>query len=67
MLGPQWHKPLKFTVEGKYLLKYKLEVTSGERERGRGNTGAGGEERIIMGLYEIIYVKLLKIVKHYRI
>lgn len=48
-------------------IENKLVVTSGERERGRGNTGAGGEERIIMGLYEIIYMKLLKIVKHYRI
>lgn len=30
-------------------IENKVVVTSGERERGRGNTGAGGEERIIMG------------------
>lgn len=30
-------------------IENKLFVTSRERERGRGNTGAGGEERIIMG------------------
>ena len=40
-------------------------VTSGERDRGRANIGAG--ERIIMGLHEIRCVKVLKIVKYYRI
>ena len=43
----------------------KLVVTSGEREGGRGKTGVG--ERVIMGLREIICVKLSKIVNHYRI
>ena len=42
-------------------------VTSEEREGGRGKLGAGGIKRVIMGLYEIMCVKLLKIVKHYRI
>ena len=43
-------------------------VTSGEREAGRGRRGVGGRKKngVIMGLYEIICVKLLKIVKHYR-
>ena len=46
------------------------EQISGEQwgeERGRGNTGAWGEKRIIMGLYEIMYVNVLKSVKRYRI
>ena len=47
-------------------IKNKLVVTSGEREGGRGNIGLEGK-RIIMGLYEIMCVKLLKIIKHYRI
>ena len=34
--------------------------------RGRGNIGVGGK-RVIMRLHEIMYVKLLKTVKHYRI
>ena len=45
----------------------KLVVTSGEREGGRGNTGVGDKKRVIMGLYETMCLKLLKIVKHYRI
>ena len=47
-------------------IENKLVVTSGEREVGRSNIGVGGK-RVIMGLYEIMHVKLLKIVKHYRI
>ena len=35
--------------------------------RGRGNIGVGEKKKVIMGLYEIICVKLLKIVKHCRI
>ena len=35
-------------------------------KRGRAVLGVGGK-RVIMGLYEIMCVKLLKIVKHYRI
>ena len=38
----------------------------GERKRVRGNTRVGGK-KIIIGLYEIMCVKLLKIEKHYRI
>ena len=45
----------------------KLVVASGEREGGRGNTGVGDKKRVIMGLYETMCLKLLKIVKHYRI
>ena len=41
-------------------------VTSGEREGEEGQY-KDGEERIIIRLYEIMYVKLLKSVKHYRI
>ena len=41
-------------------------VTNGERKRVRGNTRVG-EKKIIIGLYEIMCVKLLKIEKHYRI
>ena len=43
-------------------------VTSGVRvrEQGRDNIRVG-EKGVIMGLYEIMCVKLLKIVKHYRI
>ena len=41
-------------------------VTSGEREGGRGNIGVGGKKDI-MGLYEIMWVKLLVIAKHYSI
>ena len=38
----------------------------GDRKVGRDKIGVG-EKRIIWGLYEIMCVKLLKIVKHYRI
>ena len=41
-------------------------VTSGEREGEEGQY-KDREERVIIGLYEIMCVKLLKIVKHYRI
>ena len=41
-------------------------VTSGEREGRRGITGVG-EKRVIMVLYEVMCVKFLKVVKHYRI
>ena len=47
-----------------------LEQTSGYQwgeGGGRGNTGVGGEGGVIMGPYEIMCVKLLKIVKHCRI
>ena len=36
------------------------------KEEGKGSIRVGGK-RVIMGLYEIMCVKLLKIVKHYRI
>ena len=42
-------------------MENKWVVTSKENE------GVGGEERVIMWLYGIICVKILKIVKHYRI
>ena len=35
-------------------------------ERGVGHKGVGGKKGYY-GLYEVIYMKLLKIVKHYRI
>ena len=41
-------------------------VTSGEREGEEGQY-KDREERVIIGFYEIMCVKLLKIVKHYRI
>ena len=41
-------------------------VTNGERGGRRGNIEVR-EKRLIMGLYEIMCVKLLKIIKHYRI
>ena len=44
----------------------KLVVTTAERKEGKGNVGVG-RKRAIMGLYEIMCVKLLKIVKHHRI
>ena len=47
-------------------IKNKLVVTSGEREKRKGKKGVG-EKRIIVGLYKIMCVKYLKIVKHYRI
>ena len=40
--------------------------TSGERDTGRVIRG-GGRGSVIMGLYEIMWVKLLKIVKYYPI
>lgn len=46
------------------------EQTSGyleEREGGRGTEEYRGKERFIMGLYEIMFVKLLRIIKYYRI
>ena len=50
------------------LIENKPVVTTGERERGRGKIGVGKKKkRVIMGLYEIMYVKFLKTVKHYRI
>lgn len=46
------------------------EQTSGYRRRGK-EEGAieeyRGKERFIMGLYEIMFVKLLRIIKYYRI
>ena len=47
-------------------IKNKLVVTSGEREKRKGKIGVG-EKRIIVGLYKIMYVKYLTIIKHYRI
>ena len=47
-------------------IENKLVVTSEERDGGRSNTRVGKSKRVIMGLYEIMCVKLLKIVKHYR-
>ena len=37
------------------------------RGEGGGVILGEGKKRVILGLYEIIYVKLLKVVKHYRI
>lgn len=37
-------------------------VTDAEREGGQ---VGGGEKNVIMGLYEILCVELLRIVKHY--
>ena len=51
----------------------ELVVTNGERQEwgeARGDRQGRGEkesERVIMEIHEIICVKLLKIVKHYRI
>ena len=44
-------------------------VTSGEMEGEKGNIGVGEKKkkRVIMGLYEIMCVRLLKVVKHSRI
>ena len=42
-------------------IKNKLVVTSGEREERSGKIGVG-EERVIVGLYKIMYVKYLTIV-----
>ena len=44
-------------------IENNLVATSGER----GNIRVGGRKRVAMGLYEIMCVKLLKTVKHYRI
>jgi len=45
-------------------IENKLAVTSGEtQEEGQYR---GEAKRVIMKLYEIMYVKLLKILKHYR-
>lgn len=44
-----------------------LVVTCREREVGRGILTVGEKEKFIMGLYEIMYVTLLKIVTHHRI
>ena len=38
-------------------------VPSGEREKERGKKGVGGGRGVNMGLYEILRVKLLKIVE----
>ena len=38
-----------------------------EREVGEGQDGGRGKKGIIMGLYEVMCMKLLKIAKHYRI
>ena len=46
----------------------KLVATCGEREAQRGPTVMGDKKGgIFMGLYEVLCVKLLKILKHYRI
>ena len=43
-------------------------VTREEREGGRGNVGEGDFLlNLMMGLHEIMSMKLLKIIKHYRI
>ena len=42
-------------------------VTFGEREERRGKIGVDCYGIVVMGLYEIMCVKLLKIVKHYGI
>lgn len=44
-------------------LENKPVITSGEREVGRENTGVEGK-KVIIGLYEIMCVKLWKIIKH---
>ena len=41
-------------------------VTSGERKGERSKIGLG-RKKVIMGLYEIMCVKFMKIVKQYRI
>ena len=43
-------------------IEKKLVITSGKRNRGRGNIRVG--DKNIIGLYEIMCVKLLKILKH---
>ena len=45
-------------------MENKLVVTNRQKKVGRGKLVGG---RIIMGLYEIICMKLLRIVKHYHI
>ena len=42
-------------------------VITGKREGRRNNVGVSDKRRVIMGIYEIKFVKLLKILKHIRI
>ena len=46
-------------------IENKLVVTSGKRKRSRVNSRTMDKKEVIMGLYEIVCVKFLKIVKHY--
>ena len=41
-------------------------VTSGDRAVGGGQYRHTGEKGVIMGLYEIMCVKLLEIIKYYK-
>lgn len=50
----------------KIMISYKPVVTRGERGKERGNIGVRGE-RVTKGIYEIMCVKVLNTVKHYRI
>ena len=58
------HKTTKKKIQ-----RYR-EKTSGYHwgeEMRRDNIGVGGNKRVIIGLCEIMYMKLLNILKHYRI
>ena len=48
-------------------IENKLVVTSGKRKRSKVNSSTVDKKEVTMGLYEIMCVKLLKIVRHYRI
>ena len=48
-------------------IENKPVVTSGKRKRSRVNSRTTDKKEVIMGLYEIMCVKLWEIVKHYRI
>ena len=56
-------------IKKKQTDKYREQTSGYQWREGKGGTiGIGiGKKRVIMGLHEIVCVKLLKIVKHYRI
>ena len=51
----------------KQIHRYREQTSGYQWGEGEGQHRGGGEKGVIMGLYEIMCVKLLKIVKHYRI
>ena len=56
-------------IKKKQIHRYREQTSGYQWGEGRGQEHARGrgEKGVIMGLYEITCVKLLKIVKHYRI